>query len=343
MSTEATAQTDFLVRPFRETDEPEVLELLRTSLGGGPAGERPPEYFRWKHLENPFGRSFMTVAEADGRIIGFRALMRWRFGVADRAVEAVRPVDTATHPDYRGRGVFSTLTLGALDAVRGEIDLVFNTPNPDSLRGYLKMGWQVVSEVPISIRIRRPARFIAWKLRRSDATLPDRPVVEAPTAAEVLLDERGLAELLERAEVPAWGLSTIRTVEHLRWRYAQAPLLGYHALREERGGTLAGLVFFRLRPEGALWGFSIADVIVPSGDVETARRLLAAARHAGDVAYVATSFPLGTAAARASRSLMSVPSPRRPTLVANPLRSDLQPNPLLRSSWALSAGDVEVF
>jgi hypothetical protein len=31
------------------------------------------------------------------------------------------------------------------------------------------------------------------------------------------------------------------------------------------------------------------------------------------------------------------------TLVANPLRPDLVPDPLLLSSWSLSTGDVEVF
>jgi GNAT superfamily N-acetyltransferase len=340
MSRDASVRTDLVVRSYRDDDEAEVLELLRGSLGGGPAGERTPAYFRWKHLENPFGRSYMIVAEHEARIIGFRALMRWRFRVGDRTIEAVRPVDTVTHPDHRGRGVFSTLTRTALDSLRGEVDVVFNTPNPDSLRGYLKMGWQVVGEVPISIQIRRPGRFVAGRLRRS---LPERPRVAAPTAAEVLQDDQRLAQLLDGSEVSAWGYSTARTGDHLRWRYADAPLLGYHAVREEREGELIGLAFFRLRPEGSLWGFSIADVIVRPGDVGTARRLLAAAARTGDVAYVATSFPTGTTAERASRTLLTVPSPRKPTFVVNPLRSDLHPDPRLLSSWALSASDVEVF
>jgi GNAT superfamily N-acetyltransferase len=343
MSKGTKASTDFAVRPYRDDDEAEVLDLLRLSLGGGPAGERPAAFFRWKHLENPFGRSYMTVAEGDGRIVGFRSLLRWRFEVGGRTVEAVRPVDTATHPDHRGRGVFSTLTLAALDALRGEVDLVFNTPNPDSLRGYLKMGWRIVGDVPISIRIRKPTRFAAWRLGRAPATPPERPRVTAPAAADVVSNERGLAALLERAEVPAWGMSTPRSLDFLRWRYADAPLLGYHAVAEERGGRLTGMALFRLRPEGPLWGVAVADVIVERGDEATARRLLRSVRRSADVAYVATTFPAGTAAAGASRSPLSLPSPKRPTLVANPLRNDLRPDPLLRSSWALSAGDVEVF
>ena len=89
------------LRPFRDEDQPAVLELLGASLGGGPAGRRPPEFFRWKHLENPFGRSYMLLAEAEGRLVGFRSFMRWRFDLAGESVRAVRAVDTATHPDTR--------------------------------------------------------------------------------------------------------------------------------------------------------------------------------------------------------------------------------------------------
>jgi GNAT superfamily N-acetyltransferase len=346
MSDETPVSTDLEIRAYVDHDEPEVLDLVRGSLGGGPAGERPPEYFRWKHLENPFGRSFMIVAESEGRIVGFRALMRWRFSIGDQTIEAVRPVDTVTHPDMRGQGIFSKLTRTALDSLHGEIDLVFNTPNQNSLPGYVKMGWQVVGEVPVWIRICRPARFASWKLRRSrssDAVGTPRPAVEAPTASEALVDGGAVADLIARAEVPSWGYSTPRSVEHLRWRYGDAPLLGYHAVLVGSGDRLEGMCFFRLRREGPLWGSSIADLLVAPGDEATAHRLLVAARRSADVSYLAATFPKGTAADRAYRRPLTVKAPRGMTLVANPLGSDLRPDPLLFDSWALSTGEVEVF
>ncbi|MGQ0670201.1 MAG: GNAT family N-acetyltransferase, partial [Actinomycetota bacterium] len=87
---------DITLRPYRGDDESRVLELLTASLGAGPAGERPAEFFRWKHLESPFGPSFMLVAEDADRVVGLRAFMRWRFRVAGAVVNAVRAVDTAT-------------------------------------------------------------------------------------------------------------------------------------------------------------------------------------------------------------------------------------------------------
>jgi hypothetical protein len=345
VSGDLTTRTDLVVRAYRDADEPEVLELLRGSLGEGPGGRRSPEYFRWKHVENHFGRSYMIVAESGGRIIGFRALMRWRFRVGDRTIEAVRPVDTVTHPDERGRGVFSTLTRAALEALRGEVDLVFNTPNPNSLPGYLKMGWQVAGRIPVSVRVVRPARFLAGKLRRGrpDRAPSGRPAVSAPTAGEVLADGRGIGALLEASEVPGPGYATPRSVEYLRWRYGSAPQLGYHGVLFEDAGEPIGVALFRLRAEGSLWGLSVGDVVVRPGDVQTAGRLLRAARRSADVAYAAAAFPAGSSAARAHRGPTTIRAPHGMTFVVNPLRSDLEPDPRQLSSWALSTGDVEVF
>jgi hypothetical protein len=98
------------------------------ALGAGPVGRRPPEFFRWKHLENPFGPSLMLVAEDDGRVIGLRAFLRWRFQAGGGTLQAVRAVDTATHPGYQGLGVFTRLTRAALAALEGQVDLCSTPP-----------------------------------------------------------------------------------------------------------------------------------------------------------------------------------------------------------------------
>src|SRR5437588_8597230 len=149
----ATSDVRYEVRPYQDQDETQVLALLAASLGGGPAGRRPAEFFRWKHFRNPFGRSLMLVAEADGHIVGLRAFMRWTFVAGDSVVRAARAVDTATHPAHQGRGIFSHLTLRAIDVLRADgTQLIFNTPNEKSLPGYLKMGWSAVGVVPVRLR-----------------------------------------------------------------------------------------------------------------------------------------------------------------------------------------------
>ena len=336
---------DITLRPYRDNDESRVLELLTASLGAGPAGERPAEFFRWKHLESPFGPSFMLVAEDADRVVGLRAFMRWRFRVAGGVVNAVRAVDTATDPVYRGRGVFSRLTLDALDRIRDQVDFVFNTPNEKSLSGYLKMGWRIVGRIPVSVRVRRPLRFASQvhsaRSAREPTSVP--PAVAAPTAAEVLGGTGSLTRLLNAAGGSDALFSTPRDADYLRWRYAAAPLLDYRAVALEAAGRLRGLGIFRVRPRGALWEATIAEVIVAAGDGASAREVLREVIRSAPVDHLTCHFPRPSAQARAALRSGFARSPGGMTFVVNPLRDELRPDPTRIESWALSLGDLEVF
>jgi GNAT superfamily N-acetyltransferase len=333
------------IRSYRDDDEPRVLALMEASLGSGPAGARSSEFFRWKHLENPFGRSFMLVSELDDRIIGLRAFMRWRFVAGERTYEAVRAVDTATHPQHQGQGVFSALTRAALDSLRQATDLVFNTPNDKSLPGYLKMGWRTVGRVPISVRVHRPVRFArGWRSARtaSEPTSPP-PEVQAIAAEDLLAAEPGVSDLLAASEEPQDGLRTLRSVAFLRWRYAAASRLGYRAVQVEEGGRLQGLAIFRVRPRGRLWESTISDVIVGRGDRSVARRLFREVRRSADVDHLTCTFPTGSVEATVARQAGYVRSPMGMTLVVNALHEGIGPDPQRPDSWALRLGDLEVF
>ncbi|MCF2529730.1 GNAT family N-acetyltransferase [Yinghuangia soli] len=153
-------EDDVLVRELAKDDEAQVLALLEASLAGGPTGERTQEFFDWKHRENPFGSSPGLVAEsADGRVVAVRLFLRWEFAFRGETVRAVRAVDTATHPEAQGRGLFRQLTMDLLQRMAADTDLVFNTPNANSLPGYLKMGWREVGKVPIALHPIRPLAF----------------------------------------------------------------------------------------------------------------------------------------------------------------------------------------
>ena len=338
-------QSSIQVRPWRDDDLTSVLGLLRAALGEGPAGSRPSEFFAWKHLENPFGRSFMLVAEADGKPVGLRAFMRWRFRTGERTVHAVRAVDTATHPDHQGQGIFSMLTRQAIETLRDEVELIFNTPNEKSQPGYLKMGWSVVGRVPILIGAHRPLRVALGFGSVRDPVTPARPkpVPACETAVEVLADADSVSRLLATARVPDRRLTTDDDVTYLRWRYGSVRLLDYRAMREEGPGGLRGLALFRVRPRGRLWECTVAELIVEDGDTATAGRLLRRIRQTTGVDHVAASFPSRSVQASAARRHGFVRAPGGMTMVVNPLGGVTRPDPLALASWAVRLGDLEVF
>ena len=284
----------------------------------------------------------MLVAEADRRVIGLRAFLRWTLQGPGGPVAAVRAVDTATHPSYQGMGVFSRLTRSALEQLAGEADLVFNTPNSASRPGYLKLGWLDAGRVPVAIRICRPVRF-AQGLRRPHPHPAASPEVGAPPAAQVLDRGEEVTGLL--AEIPAdhSRLHTRRDIGYLRWRYGAAPMLGYRAVVEREGGRLRGMAMFRVRPRGGLWEATVAEVLAPPEDRRTARRLLRGVARAAAVDHLAIHVPAGGLGRAGAARAGFVPAPGGISFMVRPLRHDLDPDPADLRSWSLTLGDLEVF
>jgi len=312
------------VRPFETQDLDGVLELLRLSLGETAVLARSPELFAWKHLQNPFGRSILLVAEgADAAVIGFRAFMRWRLS-APGGVElsCVRAVDTATHPDFQRRGIFRRLTPEGLDAARGEgVDLVFNTPNPKSRAGYLTMGWGDVG--PIGV-LAAPARGI-MRGRVGAGIVPE--------PADFVRDSKPVGTL-HVDDRPARGLRTPRTPEYLAWRYNGHPTARYAQVEDRDSFALVRPTYRSGRRE-----LSISDVF-GGHPARAIRRCHLVSR----ATYLAAWFSKGSPERRSLVLSGLVPVPRVSilNLVAHPLRNDLPVDVMTPSSWDLALGDLEL-
>lgn len=126
-----------------EVDLVQIIPLIRKNLDS----TYTQSSFRWKHLENPFGKSYGFLALDGEKIIGLRMFMYWEFkNISENTtLRAIRPVDTVVDENHRGKGLFKKLTLQGLNDCKGKYDLIFNTPNENSLPGYLKMGWKNIN------------------------------------------------------------------------------------------------------------------------------------------------------------------------------------------------------
>ena len=237
------------------------------------------------------------------------------------------------------------LTLQAIEIMRDEAELVFNTPNEKSLPGYLKMGWRVVGRAPILIGAHRPLRVALGFRSIREAVTPSRPrpAPAGEAAAEVLAGSDDISRLLAVARTAEDRLATDDDITYLRWRYGSVPLLDYRAVCEEGPGGLRGLALFRVRPRGRLWECTVGELIVEDGDRAVAGRLLRRIRRTTGADHVAASFPARSGQASAARRHAFVRAPGGMTMVVNPLRGVTRPDPLAFDSWAVRLGDLEVF
>jgi predicted N-acetyltransferase YhbS len=207
-----------IIREASVKDTPEIVSVLRASLGETklPKSEK---IWKYKHFENPFGKSLVLVAEENGMIIGVRAFMKWEWQLNGKPFSAFRAVDTATHPKHQGKGVFKKLTLRAIEVGKEKgHHFIFNTPNEQSLPGYLKMGWKEVSKLPIQIIPVNPFKWFQSK---------DRNLVYS---FDIERKEESLWSLLQNyssIQSQSNKLFTSKSTEYLKWRYHSNPLQKY--------------------------------------------------------------------------------------------------------------------
>lgn len=311
---------DYRIRRFEDADLSEVLEVMRLSLGESEVNQRTEDLFSWKHFRNPFGRSMILVAESGGRIAGLRAFLRWELETpGGGCLRGVRPVDTATHPDFRRMGIFEALTKTAIEEARGEgVDLIFNTPNPQSGAGYLKMGWKEVGPIGVMIRLQRP--FLP-KIEHDDF---DRARLLAPAV--------GSPVLIGPVRAPG-GLRTPRTADYLRWRYSEHPTAGYRVVAYH-----GGRVIIRPNIRNRRGEVVVSDIL----GTASAAGFRAATRQ-GRGHYLVSWFSPGSPERRAAlrAGFLPVPRVRALTLVAKTL-TDLDIDVFDPTGWDLAVGDLEL-
>ncbi len=246
-----------------ENDIPAIVGLLKSGLGESlmPKSEN---FWRWKHFENPFGKSFIMLATDDSGIVGVRSFMRWQWKTRTTLLESVRGVDTVVHPRYQRQGMFGKLTLALARYSRAQgIDFLFSTPNNGSNRAYGKLGWQEAGRLPVNVKLARPFSM-AFKLVYKSAAfpLPEKP---GDGSVDRYLNHPGLPSLLACNDA-LYGINIIsfHTVNSLRWRYQNVPVARYYAIAIERLGTLKALLFYRIKHSGAGRELRVTDIFVES-------------------------------------------------------------------------------
>lgn len=210
-----------IIRPPFSSEGFKMVQLLKWSLGESII-KKTLGVWNYKHLENPFGPSKVLVAEEKEKLIGLRAFMSWKWQQGDKVWQAWRAVDTATHPQYQGKGIFKTLTQQAIKEVaEQEQSFIFNTPNEKSRPGYLKMGWKALGRLNIALIPSLLYVFHAFRAKNKQR--------------KILSDNQlqYICEKHNRNRKESGKLFTPKSTEYLNWRYRDNPMQTYIILTGE--------------------------------------------------------------------------------------------------------------
>jgi GNAT superfamily N-acetyltransferase len=324
------------IRLFQPHDEANVLGLLGSTFGDWPGevleGTRS-EYFRWKHLESPFGRSLMVVVELDGSIVGFYAYMPWLLCAHGRTVATLRAVDLAIDQRHRRRGI--SLALRSAMQFSRDVELVWGNPNKVSARGGRRLGRPEVKGLrsfvgPCALL---PRTMLTHATRARGRQRP--PAPDDTSAASALEDRTLLGRLREPAELQYERFATLKHDDYLRWRYGRWS--SYRAVRSDAPGEGA-LAIFRRRRSGPFVVADVGELLLERRDPRHERRLLRRVAEAAAADFVLCNFSsLRSATLRGMLAYRT-----KEILMALVLSEQLQLDPTVPDSWALSRGDLEL-
>jgi GNAT superfamily N-acetyltransferase len=302
--------------PYEPAWRERVLALQREVWGESATAEE----FDWWFERNPVGPRLISLATDDGRVAGVSGMSFFRMVLDGEEADAVFALDAATHPDYRGRGLWSQLELRneELSAQAGAAAaLGFTNPVAGPIL-VGKLGWRDLT----SLRLWARPLLLPVRGDRAVETL-DRFGTETD-------------ELYARAR-PGRGNHVVRRAEFLNWRYVDSPRR-YERFALRRGGGLEGYAVLTHKVYGGRHVGVVADLI---GSARACRALLRRCARAarGVRLLVALVSPWQRRTFLASGF---VPTHRSIRFIGKPLR----PGVVLsagRSAWHFTLGDMDIF
>jgi GNAT superfamily N-acetyltransferase len=228
-------------------------------------GRRPFIHDQWKFGRNPAGSALGMVAVDGNRIVGQYVLLPVELRLGREVVLGAQSVDTMTHPDYQGKGVFTTLANACMKLAEDHgVEVLYGFPNPNSYPGFVrKLNWDHTGDIQSWVRLIRPSgQPRIPRIGRQLANVLARVMPRGRLLGMDLHVGFPSAEVLDRL-VALWesqqGVCRVsRTPRWMQWRFDPDSCMEYEWVVAFRGGE----------PQAAaVWGI---DMVRGNGDAKLA-------------------------------------------------------------------------
>ena len=346
------SEKDYYIESLEKASVNEIINLLSKSLSNTGISAKTHNFWNWKHNFNPFGPSLGLIAKSHSntKLVSIRAFLLWKF-LNEKGVEvkAIRPVDTVTDKDWRGRGLFKSLTLKGIKKFSvSDRRLIFNTPNSNSLPGYIKMGWKVSEELQLSFRFTGVIRLVCdFALNCLPGLEPNNRYFSSNVVRNFSsLDASELDEVISfmlecEKKRHSIGLRTARSYDYFYWRYISNPNIDYFVYTS-RGldGKLDKLAIVRRDSRNLLNGVVLNEMYTFDNAIESYKLLVNELLKSLNVSYIICHFSKGSKELKSLNSL-GFRYVRTMNLAARLLNSEDKCFNALK--WDLTFSDLEVF
>lgn len=249
----------FTAAGYEPADREQVFALMR-SVGRSHIDDAE---FEWWFERNPSSPRLISLAHADGRVVGVAAMSFFRTLVEGQEELAAVPVHVATDAQFRRQGVFSELELrNEEEAAAAGAPLTVTFPNAASHRIFVRdLGWRDLPGRRVWARALSAGAVLRYALGRDSDGGGLRGPRSTAQDGVIPLDRFG-ADAGQLWRSTATGNQFVRDEKFLNWRYVDSPR-DYRRFGAYRGGELRGFAIVgHTIKHGVSSGF-LADLVAP--------------------------------------------------------------------------------
>ena len=322
----------FTAAAFEPADREQVFALMH-SVGRSHIDDAE---FDWWFERNPSSPRLISLAHADGHVVGIAAMSLFRMLVDGREQVTAVPVHVATEAGYRRQGVLSALELRNEDEAAAGAPIAITFPNAVSHLIFVRdLGWSDLPGRRVWVRPLRPGAVVRYALGRATQGGGLRPASDEVRHGVVPLERFGPdAGALWRS--CASGNQFVRDETFLNWRYVDTPR-DYRRFGIYRGSQLAGFAVVGHTVKHGLSSGFLADLVAPR-EAERAALL----RRCSEELASGTDALIALVPRSQRRSFLRsgfLPTHRQIRFVGK----SLDGSPLPHSDWHFTLGDFDFF
>lgn len=221
--------SEYSIRKLEHDNFDVLIPLMKDCFGM----EVKLDYFRWKFLENPAGYflGFTAIHTETDEVAAYFGFLPEKYWVMGEEKIIFQAHDLMTHSNHRRKGLFKMVTDSCLDYIEKNHELfVFAFGGNHSTPGFLKWGWKHPFDFHYLFYPNIFCKLHALKKIRG-------------TIIENLKEYTSLEDLIINRERKQNSLYSVRSVEHMNWRYRN-PLNSYQVDAFKSGAKIEGFVCY---------------------------------------------------------------------------------------------------
>lgn len=250
------------------------------------------EHFYWQQT-NPFGRNIRWVAECNGKIVGHIARIPLPIKMEKETLKGSIAGDAATHPNFRRRGIYRTLSESSWrDAIRDGIVVSFADASRTLISFVRRIGISHISKIAILVNPLNPRKMI--EKRHGQGLLAKAVSHGIRSAFDLLTITKKKEQIrgLKTSKISAfddridvfwntvsrfYGIIVVRNKAYLNWKYFERPYLSFDVFLAEVEGTVLGYIVLSTSVEDSSRKGLLVDLMAFPGRTDVTQCLISRA------------------------------------------------------------------